>query len=231
MIKKYSDLNVEQIAKSKGYNLGPVYHGTKVIFNVFSPQESLRGDNGLFQERVTSPAFFFTKSYNYANSVARNKFEKGVVLKCFISLQKPLDLTSPEGIYIADSLFNLFPENEDLNDAKDQLDFWENRYTNKEREDYRQEQIEFAKELIKEEIDKIDNIINIWQIFDIPENIDILRKNHYDGAIFQENGKETSYAVFDPSQIKLADSVTYDDNKNQIPLSERFNPNNPDIRY
>ena len=37
--------------------------------------------------------------------------------------------------------------------------------------------------------------------------------------------------VFSADQIKSADTVTYDDNGNAIPLSERFNSNNPDIRY
>jgi hypothetical protein len=44
-----------------------------------------------------------------------------------------------------------------------------------------------------------------------------------------ENG--TEYAVFDPSQIKSADPITYDNNNNIIPISQRFNPNNQDIRY
>lgn len=34
-----------------------------------------------------------------------------------------------------------------------------------------------------------------------------------------------------PNQIKSADPVTYDDNGNVIPLSERFNKNNNDIRF
>jgi len=37
--------------------------------------------------------------------------------------------------------------------------------------------------------------------------------------------------VFSSNQIKLADPVTYDDEGNVIPLSERFNPENKDIRY
>ena len=41
----------------------------------------------------------------------------------------------------------------------------------------------------------------------------------------------THYIVFDSEQIKSADLVTYDDNGNVIPLSERFNKNNKDIRY
>lgn len=39
------------------------------------------------------------------------------------------------------------------------------------------------------------------------------------------------YVVFDPRNIKSADPVTYDDNGNVIPLSERFNAENNDIRY
>ncbi len=41
----------------------------------------------------------------------------------------------------------------------------------------------------------------------------------------------THYIVFDSNQIKSADTVTYDDNGKVIPLSERFNPENNDIRY
>ena len=39
------------------------------------------------------------------------------------------------------------------------------------------------------------------------------------------------YVVFNPRNIKSAEPVTYDDNGNVIPLSERFNENNKDIRY
>ena len=38
-------------------------------------------------------------------------------------------------------------------------------------------------------------------------------------------------SVYEPNQIKLADPVTYDDNEEIIPLSQRFDSNNDDIRY
>ena len=41
----------------------------------------------------------------------------------------------------------------------------------------------------------------------------------------------THYIVFDSEQIKSADIATYDDNGNVIPLSQRFNKDNDDIRY
>ena len=45
------------------------------------------------------------------------------------------------------------------------------------------------------------------------------------------NENTTHYIVFSPEQIKVTDPVTYDDAGNVIPLSERFNPEQKDIRY
>ena len=39
------------------------------------------------------------------------------------------------------------------------------------------------------------------------------------------------YVTTNPKNIKSADAVTYDDNGNVIPLSERFNENEDDIRF
>lgn len=56
--------------------------------------------------------------------------------------------------------------------------------------------------------------------------------NGYDGIVVEyTNHIDTEYVVFNPNQIKSADPVTYDDNGNVIPLSERFNPKKEDIRY
>lgn len=55
-----------------------------------------------------------------------------------------------------------------------------------------------------------------------------IRKEGYDGIWSDVTGQ---LAVFSPSQIKSADPVTYDDAGNVIPLSQRFNAENPDIRF
>jgi hypothetical protein len=44
-------------------------------------------------------------------------------------------------------------------------------------------------------------------------------------------GESVSYVVFDPVNIKLADSQTFDSKGNEIPLQKRFNRNISDIRY
>ena len=56
-----------------------------------------------------------------------------------------------------------------------------------------------------------------------------LQERGYDGVIQSEDGDEA--VVFVSKQIKLADPVTYDKNNKPIPLSERFNKTEPDIRY
>lgn len=66
----------------------------------------------------------------------------------------------------------------------------------------------------------------------------------YDGVIFKnlkDNGGKNSeiprdtianvYVVFNPNNVKLADAITYDNNGKVIPLSERFNSSENDIRY
>lgn len=49
--------------------------------------------------------------------------------------------------------------------------------------------------------------------------------------IYDYGDKADNYVFFDSSQLKSADPVTYDDNGDVIPLSERFNPETSDIRY
>lgn len=76
---------------------------------------------------------------------------------------------------------------------------------------------------------------------DLQEYVEDVAPNEYDGFILDEgadpdgNGgvvhRGLSFVPFAPNQIKSADPVTYDDNGNVIPLSERFNPEKEDIRY
>ena len=55
---------------------------------------------------------------------------------------------------------------------------------------------------------------------------DVLSSYGYDSV--KSHGE---LVVFSPTQIKSSDAVTFDDNGNWIPVTERFNKENPDIRY
>lgn len=74
--------------------------------------------------------------------------------------------------------------------------------------------------------DSVKNTLGIEGSYD-----DIQRKMiemGYDGVISQN---EVIMVTFSSEQIKLADTVTYDNDGNVIPVSKRFTQNNADIRY
>ncbi|MBQ8000123.1 MAG: hypothetical protein IJ298_02760 [Ruminococcus sp.] len=56
---------------------------------------------------------------------------------------------------------------------------------------------------------------------------DVLQEHGYDGVIVED----FEFVAFDQNQMKLADAITYDDNGDVIPLSERFDSGTNDIRY
>lgn len=60
----------------------------------------------------------------------------------------------------------------------------------------------------------------------------VIFKNIRDNGAYGRTPAGDVYVFFNPeSQVKSADPVTYDDKGNVIPLSERFNVENNDIRY
>ena len=60
---------------------------------------------------------------------------------------------------------------------------------------------------------------------------EVLKSKGYRGVSYTDWDKGAIFSVFSSEQIKSADPVTYDDNGNVIPLSERFNTEDSDIRY
>lgn len=70
----------------------------------------------------------------------------------------------------------------------------------------------------------------VYEINRSPKFVELLKSKGYDGAHADEFGNET-YMIVDPNQIKSADPETFDDEGNEIPQEERFNPDNEDIRF
>lgn len=82
---------------------------------------------------------------------------------------------------------------------------------------------------IFEDATKVDENMKVAQ----QQLSDNLIADGYDGVVIEYSHPTIAqeYVAFNPNQIKSADPVTYDDNGNVIPLSERFNPKKEDIRY
>ena len=67
----------------------------------------------------------------------------------------------------------------------------------------------------------------IYELYLRPDETTEFRKTTYG----PKNSRVAEVVVKNAWQLKSADPVTYDDNGNVIPLSKRFNEENPDIRY
>ena len=76
--------------------------------------------------------------------------------------------------------------------------------------------------------DKYESFVAIVRETITPEKLAEI--NTHDGTMLNTT-YSPEYVTGSPNQIKSADPVTYDDNGNVIPLSERFNPEKEDIRY
>jgi hypothetical protein len=79
---------------------------------------------------------------------------------------------------------------------------------------------------------------DLWKKVQAEKRSDIAtnaKKMGYDGVIRFQRGIDDSemleIVAFDPSQIKSADPITYDNSGNIIPLSQRFQQSSADIRY
>lgn len=84
----------------------------------------------------------------------------------------------------------------------------------------------------------------LWRTGTTRDVAEYAKQAGYDGVIFKnlkDNGGRNSnvsldtvsdvYIAFNPNNVKSADAITYDNNGEVIPLSERFNSNQEDIRY
>lgn len=84
----------------------------------------------------------------------------------------------------------------------------------------------------------------LWRTGTTRDVAEYAKQAGYDGVIFKnlkDNGGRNSnvsldtvsdvYIAFNPNNVKSADAITYDNNGKVIPLSERFDDNEADIRY
>lgn len=80
----------------------------------------------------------------------------------------------------------------------------------------------------------LEEVAGLFDIYGYKPSLIIrdMKDEGYGGLSFadEEFGGET-FVVFEPYQIKSADSVVYNNRGNIIPLSRRFNQATPDIRY
>ncbi|MBP3706259.1 MAG: hypothetical protein J6J13_03290 [Clostridia bacterium] len=122
-------------------------------------------------------------------------------------------------------------------DVQDYITEWRKNSPNAQRRDvYNDPEFQRLYDIqqdITEEWDKAEGELSV----EAKSLIDgFISESGYDGIIIErdDDGKNRytkSYIAFSSVQMKSADPVTYDDNGEVIPLSERFNVENEDIRF
>lgn len=234
---------VDHAAKDAGYT-EKLYHQTDAEFTVFEPRHKGAGsrDNetpyGIFMK--TSSANIGLKGNKQMELYA--KIQNPLVAYDRRSLRKMIESMSPEYRNLKEEIKNIDKEyGEKFENAKTG---WTNYIT-----EWRKNNPDAKRTALYDDpefqrlFDEEDRIIAEWT--EKASNLDerakeeitrTLTDSGYDGIILSRDegsfGRSTdAYIALDSSQVKSADAVTYDDKGNVIPLSERFDVGDADIRY
>lgn len=222
---------VDKAAKAEGYKI-KAYHGTNAEFTVFDKN---RVGKGIDQYGA---GFYFASNADVTERYGNRKYD------VYLSLKKPIRLVSKargEGKSLYDvkitqtQAYKILkkhpmmydPEESPLGDFYD--DYWE--VGPKEW---------MIKDLAKQytNIGDLDADVILYRNYPNELHETIREVIGYDGVevYFEpdemvDERNDYFYVAWFDNQMKSADPVTYDDNGNVIPLSERFKEDDPDIRY
>lgn len=225
---------VSSAAYRAGYTVG-AYHGSPVenihVFNT-------RGDGSKKQAKQLLFGTHFTQNLEYAKIYARKaKNSKGTsrmtskekqVYNVYLDLGKSLDLRTPQ---------NITPGMEEYTLYEDAPAKYRKKYPPYTFSRHDTEQgLGSGRFITKATLE------NVLQAMPPSEATDFLTSHGYNSVLYDANyatptsgnnrlTRDPSIIMLDPERIKSGDPITYDDNGNAIPLSERFNPANDDIRY
>jgi hypothetical protein len=196
---------VDEAAGAAGYRV-KAYHGTpadELRNNIFDTEDApYRG--GLLA--------FFAKDKKFAQTYGRTT-KTGRVYDIYLNIKNPLDYRDKSTIR---SIARQFYQ--ETGGVTDRFDI--NKLVGER----------FGEPLsLKEFTDELLN--GTWAAFEGSQFQEWIQENaNFDGVVMQEEGSVT-YSVYKPEQIKSADPVTRDNQGNVIPLSQRFQPTEEDIRY
>lgn len=247
---------VDEAARAAGYTLKK-YHETKKenIIHVFDLSRNTNSSG----DRQT-PFGIFTKSHDRSVGLGGKQMRLFVKANRIFAvenrdeIERRLPIEYSEMVRRLDNLGEKFwEESSELEDEEfDAFDEWldeqpdgealrkmidpTKEFTEQPFADRLSEKVKKASEAYKEHHDKFAKA-ELDAISDMRAFItNWMRNNGYDAMELKyDNGAGNrvtdALIVLDENQVKLADPVTYDDNGNVIPISERFNPEKKDIRY
>jgi hypothetical protein len=216
-----ADMLVKQEAKKKGYHVGPVYHGTQQPFHGHK-FDLARTSMGRYDAEAARGVISFAFDEDFGRTYAGlsspyhfhgwKETNPGKNYKCYLKFERIADFT--DTAFVKLYIQRLIKRNLKNFELKQDLDSYMMR--------------------VRERIEHGD-----WGIMEKPS---ILKEMGYDSAFMREskghhNQHITNICVFNSNQAKLADTITYDRNPENlrekviIPLSKRFDSSTDDFRY
>ena len=234
---------VEDAANEAGYN-NKLYHQTGATFTEFNTQNASAGK---YDSELPTGIFMKPDS----NDIG---FKGKTQMELYSKIQNPLRFRDR-----ADAVRFWEREIPGYKEANDRIKAIDNEYQAKYNDADSADDIKYAalhKKLTSGEITReefkaqLEEVVkNTQKVLDDWKNAsnearleakrlidDYIASSGYDGMIVDNDagsfGRSVkTYISFDPKNVKSADPVTYNKNLEPIPLSKRFDSNNPDIRY
>lgn len=206
------------VARGKDGKLIKFFHGTKAEFTKF--ERSKIGSTGRFEG----------SGFNFTPYEGRARSYGGRVLEGYLNIQHPLsaDKKTISVAKLAQLIRNIDPTGDNIiaNYARNTNDYGTPSFI-------RRESMTTARALWEYNESDVDVYSDLSSADPDAESlIRAFSDMGYDGLIhYDSNGNIKTAVAFSSEQFKLADPVTYDDDGNIIPLSERFNTQKEDIRY
>ena len=204
--------------RDKTGKLLKVYHGTKADFNEFR------------RDYIGSTGRFEGSGFNFTPYEGRAKSYGGNVLAGYLNIQNPL--SAEEKTISVAKLARLIREADPTGDniisdyARETRDYGSDSFV-------RRESMTAARNIWEAS----ENDVDIYSFISAADSdaeglISKFAELGYDGLIhYNDDGRIKTAVAFSSEQFKKADPVTYDDDGDIIPLSERFNEGKTDIRY
>lgn len=229
-----ADILVEQAAKEAGYNY-KAFHGTFADFTEFDLDKAN-------EDSFMGRGFYFTSNENEAKNTYAS-FKGGDVQD---KIDKEAAVLLDQWGYGWDASQE-FPDeyNHKLMKYTNDASYWK-EVSDKESDRLYNKAVKEVKESLTGKGRVMPVYLKLENPYIVAENdtrnpykiIEEVNKGNHDGIIDYSMAKRKNlekgtihYVVLKPNQVKSADTVVYDENKNIIPLSERFNVNNNDTRY
>ena len=220
--------------RDKNGNLLVVYHGSPSKFTVFDHNKMNTHGN------AHGRGFYFTENKSLAEGYEK---DGGQLLKGYLNIEKPMSedkvtIKKADLIKLIQSVCEEqakeFVENGEYDNVKEALfDTWVSNYVYTYGMNIKDVYRDVANIIYSSAESDVDIVAELTNGGAGVENT--LKRVYevlgFDGVIYTNNQNTHEFVSLISNQFKSAEPITYDDNGNVIPLSQRFNNDNEDIRY